>query len=95
MTERYYEGGSPGLTLRNSSTHHILMNNLDSLTHTRVGCSTGLKREIFKANQMIKSKLYPNIAIDRTNHHSSILISLYTVYKLLFCIVTLTSLYML
>lgn len=68
MTQRYYEGGSPGLTLRNSSTHHILMNNSDSLTNTRVGCSMGLKREILKANQMNKSKLYPYIAIDRTNH---------------------------
>ena len=68
MTQRYYEGGSPGLTLRNSSTHHILMNNSDSLTNTRVGCSMGLKREVLKANQMNKSKLYPYIAIDRTNH---------------------------
>ena len=68
MTQRYYEGGSPGLTLRNSSTHHILMNNSDSLTNTRVGCSMGLKREVLKANQMNKAKLYPYIAIDRTNH---------------------------
>ena len=68
MTQRYYEGGSPGLTLRNSSTHHILMNNSDSLTNTRVGCSMGLKREVLKANQMNKTKLYPYIAIDRTNH---------------------------
>ena len=68
MTQRYYEGGSPGLTLRNSSTHHILMNNSDARTNVRVGCSMGLKREVLKANEMNKSKLYPYIAIDRTNH---------------------------
>ena len=68
MTQRYYEGGSPGLTLRNSSTHHILMNNSDARTNVRVACSMGLKREVVKANEMNKSKLYPYIAIDRTNH---------------------------
>ena len=93
MTERYYEGGSPGLTLRNSSTHHMLMNNWTPL-HIH-GCSMGLKREVIKANHMITSKLYPYIAIYRTNHRSSILITLYTVYKFLFCIVTLTLLYIL
>ena len=67
MTQRYFEGGSNGLNLRNSSNFHVLMNNSDVRTNVRVGCQMGLNCEVKKAIEVNKSKLYPYILIDRTN----------------------------
>ena len=67
MTQRYFEGGSNGLNLRNSSNFHVLLNNSDVRTNSRVGCQMGLNCEVKKALEINKSKLYPYIVIDRTN----------------------------
>ena len=67
MTQRYFEGGSNGLNLRNSSNFHVLMNNSDVRTNSRVGCQMGLNCEVKKALEINKTKLYHYIVIDRTN----------------------------
>ena len=67
MTQRYYAEGSQGLNIRNCSNFHILMSNADARTNMRVAFSMGLENDIRKAIEVNKSKLYPYIAIDRTN----------------------------
>ena len=67
MTQRYYAEGSQGLNIRNCSNFHILMSNADARTNMRVAFSMGLEKDIRKAIEVNKSKLYPYIAIDRTN----------------------------
>ena len=68
MTQRYFAGGSNGLNIRNSSNFHVLMNNADERTNTRVANTMNLRREVDLAIQCNKTKLYPYIFIDRTNH---------------------------
>ena len=67
MTQRYYAEGSLGLNIRNCSNYHVLMSNADARTNMRVAFSMGLEKDIRKAIEVNKSKLYPYIAIDRTN----------------------------
>ena len=67
MTQRYYAEGSLGLNIRNCSNYHILMSNADARTNMRVAFSMGLEKDVRKAIEINKSKLYPYIAIDRTN----------------------------
>ena len=67
MTQRYYAEGSQGLNIRNCSNFHILMSNADARTNMRVAFSMDLEKDIRKAIEVNKSKLYPYIAIDRTN----------------------------
>ena len=67
MTQRYYAEGSLGLNIRNCSNYHILMSNADARTNMRVAFSMGLEKDVRAAIEINKSKLYPYIAIDRTN----------------------------
>ena len=68
MTQRYYAEGSHGLNIRNCSNYHVLMSNADARTNLRVGFSMNLDKDIRKAIEVNKSKLYPYIVVDRTNH---------------------------
>ena len=68
MTQRYYAEGSLGLNIRNCSNYHVLMSNADARTNLRVGFSMNLDKDIRKAIEINKTKLYPYIVIDRTNH---------------------------
>ena len=67
MTQRYYAEGSLGLNIRNCSNFHVLMSNADARTNMRVAFSMGLEKDVRKAIEVNKSKLYPYIVIDRTN----------------------------
>ena len=67
MTQRYYAEGSQGLNIRNCSNFHVLMSNADARTNMRVAFSMGLEKDVRKAIDENKSKLYPYIAIDRSN----------------------------
>ena len=67
MTQRYFDGGSNGLIIRNCSNYHVLMRNADERTNVRVGYGMNLTEEIRTANKINQPKLYPYIFIDRTN----------------------------
>ena len=67
MTQRYCAEGSPGLTLRNSSNIHVLMNNVDVRANSYVCNIMGLKNEHETAVKSLSGSLYPAIIIDRSN----------------------------
>ena len=77
MTQGYFAEGSNGLNIRNSSNFHVLMNNADERTNTRVA-NMSLRKDYDKAVQVNSVKLYPHIVINKTNHASVNGIQIYT-----------------
>ena len=66
MTQRYFAEGNIGRNIRNSSNYHVLMTNADERTNMRVGSTMNLNKEIAKAVEINKNKLYPYIFVDKT-----------------------------
>ena len=78
MTQRYCAEGSSGLTLRNSSNIHVLMNNVDVRANNYVCNIMGLKKEHEIAVKSLSESLYPAIVIDRSNEARVSGLQLYT-----------------
>ena len=78
MTQRYFAEGSNGLNIRNSCNYHVLMNNADERTNSRVANIMSAKDSIKKAMEINSQKLYPYIFLDKTNQARVTGIQVYT-----------------
>jgi len=68
MTQRYFAEGDIGRSIRNSSNYHVLMTNADHRTNMRVASFMNAKKDVEKAVEINKNKMYPYIFIDQTKY---------------------------
>ena len=78
MTQRYFAEGSNGLNIRNSCNYHVLMNNADERTNSRVANIMSARDSIKKAMEINSQKLYPYIFLDKTNQARVTGVQVYT-----------------